>query len=147
MRVLGLEIYGREVRYVVLDDSTGLKDITEKYKPLQLDDDDDSQSVKMFRNQLFAIFEHYLPEKIIFKWRNTRSTKAFQQEDDLLPSPISFKIEGLIQTYDHLNVTVVPPQKVTSFLKDNPLPLTPAFAYQTEALKVAYYQLMNGERG
>jgi hypothetical protein len=142
MRVIGIEIFGKEVRYVVLDDTGGqIKDITESYKRPILEDDDDSQAVKMFRNVLFATFDRYQPDRIIFKWRNSRSTKTFQQEDDLLPSPMSFKIEGLIQTYDSLMVTVVPPQRISAFLKDSPLPLTPAYEYQTEAMRVAYYGL------
>ena len=142
MRVIGIEIFGKEVRYVVLDDTGGqLKDITESYKRPILEDDDDSHAVKMFRNVLFATFDRYQADKIIFKWRNSRSTKTFQQEDDLLPSPMSFKIEGLIQTYDSLMVTVVPPQRISTFLKDSLLPLTAAYEYQTEAMRVAYYGL------
>jgi hypothetical protein len=151
MRVIGIEIKGREIRLVVLEQLNSIiSDITGNYKPIKLEDDETSENVILFRNSLFAIFNNFNPNKIVIKWRNPKPTKAFQQENNennFSASPISFKLEGLIQTYEkpETEISLIKPQTVTAYLKKNPLVISAKFTYQTEALKVAFYQIMNNK--
>lgn len=146
MKVIGIEIKGREVRLVVLENEVNsINDITGNYKPIKLEDDETSQNVILFRNSLFAIFDSFNPDKIVLKWRNPKPAKGFQQENNFGSSPISFKIEGLIQIYEKAEISLIKPQTVTAYLKKTPLTLSAKYSYQAEALKVAFYQIMNNK--
>ncbi len=144
MKVLGVEIKGREVRMVLLENKSGIiSDISGNYKPLKLEDDENAQNVVLFKNALHATLESFSPDIIAIRWRNPKPVKSQQAESNNTASPISFKIEGLIQIFDNAKVYLIKPQSSTAFIKKNPLPFNAKFAYQTEALKIAYYQIKN----
>lgn len=146
MRVIGVEIKGREVRLGVLESQNGnITDITGNYKRFKLEDDEVYQNVILFRNSLFAILDNFNPNIIVIKWRNPKPAKGFQQENNLGSSPISFKIEGLIQIYEKVEVSIVKPQTVTAYIKKTPLTFKPKYDYQEEAMKVAFYHIMNNK--
>lgn len=144
MKVLGIEIKGREIRIVALEDNGGvITDVTGNYKPMKLEDDEIAENVNLFKNALHATLSNYHADIIAIRWRNPKPVRSDQAEKNNSPSPISFKIEGLIQIYEGSKVYLVKPQSSTAYVKKNPLPLNPKFGYQAEALKIAYYQIKN----
>jgi hypothetical protein len=138
MKVLGIEISGREVRIVALEKTNnGIIDYTGKYKPITLEDDEMSGNVVLFKNTLFSVFDNFSPDEIIIKYRNPKGKGIHA------PSPISFKIEGLIQTYSEAKVSFVNPTTLATFYKKNKLELKPSFGYQIDAMKIAYHFIIN----
>lgn len=136
MKVLGIEISGREVRIVALEKSAeGIVDYTGTYKPIKLEDDEISENVILFRNTLFAAFDNLAPNTIAIKYRNPNG------KGQQAPSPISFKIEGLIQTYSNVDIKFTKPQTIAAFFKKNSIDIKPNYSYQTEALKIAFHYL------
>jgi hypothetical protein len=138
MKVLGIEISGREVRVVALEKKENdIIDYTEKYKPIALEDDEISNNVILFKNTLFSVFDNFAPNEIVIKYRNPKGKGLHA------PSPISFKIEGLIQIYSEAKVSFVNPATLAAYYKKNKLELNPSFGYQNEALKIAYHFIKN----
>jgi len=134
MKVLGIEISGREVRIVALENNGDeIDDYTEKYKPVKLEDDEVAENVMLFKNTLFAVFDNFSPDNIIIKYRNPKGKGLHA------PSPISFKIEGLIQTYSKATVSLVNPSTIAAYFKKNTLSINPTHGYQLEALRIAYH--------
>ena len=56
-------------------------------------------------------------------------------------SPISFKIEGLIQTYKNNDIEFVPPATLRAFYKKNTNIIIPKYNYQKPANDLAFYLL------
>ena len=138
MKVLGIEISGREVRIIALEKKENeIVDYTEKYKPIALEDDEISNNVILFKNTLFSAFDNFAPNEIVIKYRNPKGKGLHA------PSPISFKIEGLIQIYSEAKVSFVNPATLAAFYKKNKLDLNPSFSYQNEAMKIAFHYLKN----
>jgi hypothetical protein len=59
----------------------------------------------------------------------------------MAPSPVSFKLEGIIQLYEKVEVEFVAPQTTKAFLKKNACPVLPFKKKQQDAFDVAYYLL------
>ncbi len=146
MKVLGIEIKGREIRIVALEDNGGIiTDVTGNYKPIKLEDDENAENVKLFKNALHATLSNFDADIIAIRWRNPKPVRGDQSENNNSSSPISFKIEGLIQIYENSKVNLVKPQSSTAYVKKNPLPFDPKYGYQSEALKIAFYQIKNNK--
>jgi hypothetical protein len=144
MKVLGIEIKGREVRIVALEDINGIiTDVTGSYKPIKLEDDEIAQNVILFKNSLYATFESFNSDVIAIRWRNPKPPRGEQAENNRAASPISFKIEGIIQSFEGASVIIIKPQTSTAYIKKNPLPFNATFGYQLDALKIAYYCIKN----
>ncbi|OYU79942.1 MAG: hypothetical protein CFE23_11855 [Flavobacterium sp. BFFFF1] len=136
MKVLGIEISGREVRIVALEGNNGdITDYTDKYKPVKLEDDEIAENVVLFKNALFAAFENFSPDEIVIKYRNPKGKGLHA------PSPISFKIEGIIQLYNKAKISLVNPSTIAAFYKKNTLELNAQHGYQAEALKIAFHHI------
>jgi hypothetical protein len=146
LKVLGIEIKGREIRIVALEDNGGIiTDVTGNYKPIKLEDDENAENVKLFKNALHATLSNFDADIIAIRWRNPKPVRGDQSENNNSSSPISFKIEGLIQIYENSKVNLVKPQSSTAYVKKNPLPFDPKYGYQSEALKIAFYQIKNNK--
>lgn len=138
---IGVDIDGRKVIIVVLRMEAGeIKDLTGTYKPLTLQEDNNAANVILFRNALHATFESYNPNEILIKTRNPNGKGSYA------PSPISFKVEGIIQTYEKCNVCMVAPQTIAAFFKKNTATLAPKFGYQADAFNLAYYSLNSSKK-
>lgn len=136
MKVLGVDIASRDVRIIALEKAEGIiVNYTGKYKPLKLEDDERSENVALFKNTLFAIFENYSPDVIVINYRDSSANGKYAA------SPISFKVEGLIQLYEKAKICFTKPQTITAFYKKNELELESDFAYQKDALKLAFHYL------
>ncbi|MBA3647460.1 MAG: DUF3010 family protein [Chitinophagales bacterium] len=55
------------------------------------------------------------------------------------PSPISFKLEGVFQLYDDIEIGFIAPQTVTAYLKKHQPPIQPKYSYQQHAFNLAFY--------
>jgi hypothetical protein len=138
MKTLGIEISGREVRIVALEKKEdNIIDYTGKYKPITLEDDEISNNVILFKNTLFSVFDNFSPDEIVIKYRNPKGKGLHA------PSPISFKIEGLIQIYPEAKISFVNPTTLAAFYKKNKLELKPSYSYQNDAMKIAYHFIKN----
>ncbi|WP_070138424.1 DUF3010 family protein [Crocinitomix algicola] len=138
MKTLGIEIKGRKVIIVALEKVGGvITDITGTYKPIELENDTEAQNLRMFKDTLLACFDNFSPDAIVIKYRNPKG------KGDRAPSPISFKIEGIIQLYEHCPILMVFPQTISAYFKKNRISLNAKYTYQNDALKYAYYYLSN----
>ena len=136
MKVIGIEISGRDVRIIALDNSTGeIVNCTEKYKPIKLEDDEVAENVLLFKNTLFATLESFSPDVIVFNYRNPNASGKYA------PSAISFKIEGLIQLYENAEIYSTKSQTLAAFYKKNKLDISTDYNYQLNALKLAYHYI------
>jgi hypothetical protein len=136
MKVLGIEISGREVRLIALEKKgDDIVNYTNDYKPVKLEDDELASNLVLFKNTLHSTFDSFAPNQIVVKYRNPNG------KGQQAPSPISFKIEGIIQLYDKAEISFLKPQTVTAFYKKNTLSLKADYGYQNEALKVAYHYI------
>jgi Protein of unknown function (DUF3010) len=141
MKVIGIEIKGREIRLVALEknETENILDITGNYKPLKLENDEEKENVMLFKNTLFSILDSFSPDLIGIKWRNPNpSKKGFKEDNNFSSSPISFKIEGIIQLYPTCNVKIISPNTVAAFLRKNEMEIEPKYGYQLDAFKMAY---------
>lgn len=134
-KILGVEIFGRQVRLVAIkhDDENNIVNYTGTYKPIELKDDENAANVLAFKNALYASFDSFDPDHIVIKYRNPNG------KGNNAPSPISFKIEGIIQLYNQATITFVHPNTLTAHYKKNSLDIPVDFNYQTEAIKAAYH--------
>jgi hypothetical protein len=94
--------------------------------------------VQQFRDQVNSTFDLIAPTVIGIKMRNA---KAKERGKVRPPSPISFKLEGIIQLYSKCNIDFVWPQTITAFKKKNGSFLASKNKYQQDAFDIAYYLL------
>ena len=133
MKTLGIEIKGNCAIFCAIEVENGIQDLTGKMKKLELTNDEDSQEIKEFIDVVHAYFDKMQFDRIgIIK--RSKSLKA-----KFPPSPISFKVEGLIQTYEGLQMEFIAPQTLRAFYKKNDLTFSPKHVYQKSATELAYY--------
>ena len=136
MKVVGIDISGRDVIIVALHkDGDKILNITGNHKRLRMEDDDDSHNVKLFKDTLHATLDNLEPEVIVIKYRNPSG------RGDYAPSPVSFKVEGLIQIYDGVKICFTKPQTVSAYYKKHTLDILPDFVYQEDAFKMAHHYI------
>lgn len=135
MKTLGIEIKGNCAIFCAIEYKQGVTDLTGKMKKLELANDEDSQEIKEFIDVVHAYFDKMQFDRIgIIK--RSKSLKA-----KFPPSPISFKVEGLIQTYLDIDMEFIAPQTLRAFYKKNDFDFSPKHAYQKSAAELAYYLL------
>lgn len=137
MTTIGIEIDGHDAILIILEkDKNGT--ILQKetsIKKIELKNDMENLEVKQFQEVVYSHFKSQSPDKIGIIRRNAKGQKA--------ASPMSFKLEGIIQLYDKIDIQFIHPATIRAFLKKNPLPFEPKFKYQTPALELAHYLLFN----
>lgn len=137
MRVIGIEIDKiKTIFYALEKDAAGnLVPVTGKIRYLILEHDTDNTSVRTFQSKIYSFFDELHPDRIAILKRQTKG--RFKS------SPLSFKIEGLIQCYEKVEVEFVQPMSVSGFFKKNVFDLHPEFDYQEPAARLATYMLSN----
>lgn len=135
MKTLGIDISGNTAFLCALDESDYLIDITGKMTKVELKNDEDSKEVHEFTEVLHSLFNE-MQFDLIGIIKRPKSLRA-----KFPVSPISFKLEGLIQTYREVEITFVSPQTLSAYYKKNKLGINPKYAYQKSATKLAYYLL------
>jgi len=137
MKVIGIEIdKTKTIFYVLYKDADGnITNLTEKFKTLTLSEDTDNSQVREFQSKVFSFFDNIHPDRIAILKRQTKG--RFKS------SPLSFKVEGLIQCYTKTEIEFVPPTSITAYFKKNNFNLQPEHNYQEMAAKLAYYLFSN----
>lgn len=139
MKVIAIQIEGSRMNIVILEKSgENIIDKTGTIKYFELAEDHESSNTKKFMNVIHRHFDSIDATKIGIIKRNANAKGVHK------PSPISFKIEALIQLYDKQNVLIVPPQSISAYQKRNSSIIIKApYKYQQEAYQLGYYLIYN----
>ena len=135
MKTLGIDINGNTAVFCSVEENDSIVDITGKMTKLELKDDESSQEVHEFVDVIHSHFNEMQFDKIAILKR-AKSLKA-----KFPVSPISFKLEGLIQTYIESEIDFIAPQTISAYFKKNQKVFKPKYAYQNSAADLAYYLL------
>lgn len=137
MKTIGIQIKSKEAILVVLEkDAAGKITQSNESAKFGIDDPTKPIQVRQFRDQINAAFDSIEAVRIGIVARNVNG------KGDLAPSPVSFKLEGIIQLYDTVDVEQVWKQTTIAYFKKNTKTGSPKNKYQEDAYDVAYY-LMN----
>ncbi|NNA69140.1 DUF3010 family protein [Pseudomonas gessardii] len=128
MTLCGIEIKGSEAIIAVA--APDLTHIALATKKIALEDDDEAANVKAFASQVAAFVRDNSITRIAIKKRSKKGEFA--------GGPTTFKIEGVLQLLDGVEVTLLSPQTINAQNKkhDFALPAT-LNKYQHEAFKAA----------
>lgn len=135
MKVIGIEIEKKRAVCIALEkDSQGtIMNLTGKFRYLEIKEDQDNGEIKNFQSTIFSFFNSINPDAIAIITR--------QPKGRFSSSTFSFKLEGLIQCYDRVDVEFVSPRTLTAYYKKNPLSVPFDNNYQENAVKLANYLL------
>ncbi|NMY03617.1 DUF3010 family protein [Pseudomonas sp. WS 5059] len=128
MTLCGIEIKGSEAIIAVA--TLDLAHVALATKKIALEDDDEAANVKAFASQVAAFVRDNAITRIAIKKRSKKGEFA--------GGPTTFKIEGVLQLLDGVEVTLLSPQTINAQNKrhDFALPAT-LNKYQHEAFKTA----------
>ncbi|KQT24152.1 hypothetical protein ASG22_09050 [Chryseobacterium sp. Leaf405] len=137
MKTIGIQIKSNEVVMVVLskDAQDNICETKESAK-FKLDDPFEQIQVKQFRDQVNSFFDSVKADRIGIVARNPNG-KGMRA-----PSPTSFKLEGLMQLYDKINIEIIWKKTTDAFFKKNDKSLSAEKIYQKEAFDLAYYLMI-----
>ena len=137
MKVIGLQIKSTEAILVVLKkEADGSLIQTDECIKFNIADPSDPIQVRQFRDQINSAFDNIDPGKIAILARNHKA------KGTMTPSPMSFKLEGIIQLYDKKPIALIWPQSVLAFTKKNSPP-DAKYTYQQDAINLAFFALNN----
>lgn len=137
MKVIGIQIEGNEVILVVLEKKADGSIVqTDDCARFDIADHSDAIQVRQFRDQVNSTFKTINANRIGVRARNANAKPSKTVRP---PSPVSFKLEGIIQLYDNANIEFIWPQTITAYKKKKSITTTPKYVYQQEAYDVAYY--------
>ena len=133
MKVIGIQIDKIKAICCVLEkDGYGdIKFLSDECQNFILKNDLDNASVREFQSAMHLFFEDKIPDRIVIIARQTKG--RFRS------APLSFKIEGLIQCYEEIDVEFLSGPKMSAFFRKNDFDLSVEFDYQEPAAKAAYY--------
>src|SRR5450830_306112 len=131
MTICGIEIKGSEAIIAVASlDNQALTHVALATKKIALEDDDEAANVKAFAAQVKAFVQDNAIERIVIKKRSKKGEFA--------GGPTTFKIEGVFQLLDGVEVTLLSPQTLNAQNKKHNFDLpTTLNKYQHEAFKAA----------
>ncbi|OAJ47498.1 DUF3010 family protein [Pseudomonas marginalis] len=135
MKTCGIEIKGSEAIIAVASlDNQALTHVALATKKIALDDDE-AANVKAFAAQVKAFVQENAIERIAIKKRSKKGEFA--------GGPTTFKIEGVFQLLDGVEVTLLSPQTINAQNKKHAFDLPATLnKYQHEAYKTACSCLM-----
>jgi len=131
MTLCGIEIKGSEAIIAVasLNNQT-LTHVALATKKIALEDDDEATNVKAFATQVKAFVQDNAIERIAIKKRSKKGEFA--------GGPTTFKIEGVFQLLEGVEVTLLSPQTINAQNKKHNFDLPATLnKYQHEAFKAA----------
>ena len=133
MKVIGIQIKSKEAILVVLEkDAAGNITQTKESGKFKIDEPDDPNQVKQFRDQINSEFDSIGASRIGIVARNANG------KVERAPSPISFKLEGIIQLYEKVEVEIVWKQTIKACLKKKTKSITAKNKYQVDAFDLAF---------
>lgn len=135
MKVIGIEIEKKRAVCIALEkDSQGtIMNLTGKFRYLEIKEDQDNGEIKNFQSSIYTFFNSINPDAIAIITR--------QPKGRFSSSTFSFKLEGIIQCYDRVDVEFISPRTLTAYYKKNPLLVPFDNNYQENAVKLANYLL------
>lgn len=135
MRAIGIDIDKTRAIFFALEKAADgtVSNITGKTKTITLKDDTDQQAVLDFLRESHAYLAGIQAGTIAIKARQTKGKFS--------ASPLSFKLEALLQAYPESIVKLIAPATVAAFYKKNEFPVTPDHNYQEDAARIAFYLL------
>ena len=136
MKAIGIQIQGEEVILVVLEKNESGQIIqTDESIKFNIIDHCNSVQVQQFRDQVNSTFDSIKPTFIGIKARNANGQGKYS------PSPVSFKLEGIIQLYAKVSIDFVSSQTISAYKKKNDVFPPSKNKYQQDAYDVAFYLL------
>ncbi len=139
MKAIGIQIDADKLILVVLiKDARGVITQTDECSRFNIADHTNSKQVQQFRDQVNSTFDMIHPDLIGVKMRNA---KAKSQGSVRAPSPISFKLEGIIQLYTKCDIDFIWPATIAAFKKKSGDFPAAKNKYQQDAFDMAYYLL------
>jgi hypothetical protein len=135
MKSIGIEIdKKRAICFALEKDALGtFINLTGKFKYLAIKDDLDNNEIQNFQSTIHTFFENINPDRIAIISRQTKGKFA--------SSPLSFKLEGLIQCYNKINVEFIAKATLTAHYKKNSFTIPYDNNYQENAARLANYLL------
>jgi|SRR5690554_4536123 len=134
MKALGVSIEGSTAIFSGLEKSdAGIFEVSDKLKKVKLKDHLNNKELRSVYEIIHAYLDRNNFDRVAIIKRGTKGNFA--------ASPISFKIEGLIQMYRDKEIEFVAPPTLRAFFKKNENTFTPQFAYQKAANDLAFYIL------
>ena len=136
MTISGIEIIGSEAIIALASvDNQTLSHVALAIKKIALDDDDEAVNVKAFAAQVRAFVQENAIQRIAIKKRSKKGEFA--------GGPTTFKIEGVFQLLEGVEVTLLSPQTINAQNKKHNFDLPATLnKYQHEAYKAACSSLM-----
>ncbi len=136
MTLCGIEIKGSEAIIAVASlDNGALAHVALAIKKIALEDDDEAANVKAFATQVKAFVQANAITHIAIKKRSKKGEFA--------GGPTTFKIEGVFQLLDGVEVTLLSPQTINAQSKKHNFELPATLnKYQHEAYKAACSALL-----
>ncbi|AKA83099.1 DUF3010 family protein [Pseudomonas synxantha] len=136
MTLCGIEIKGSEAIIALAAlDNQALTHVALATKKIALDDDDEAANVKAFAAQVKAFVQDNGIQRIAIKKRSKKGEFA--------GGPTTFKIEGVFQLLEGVEVTLLSPQTINAQNKKHTFDLPATLnKYQHEAYKTACSCLM-----
>ena len=135
MKVLGISIEANKAIFSALeqDASKNTQEISSAPTKLELKDHQDSKEVRRFQAEIQTFLSAMSFDKVGVITRTTKGRFA--------ASPISFKIEGLIQLFPNLEIDFISPATLRAHFKKNENTVVPKYTYQQSANDLAVYLL------
>ena len=136
MTICGIEIKGSEaIIAVASQDNQALTHVALATKKIALEDDDEAANVKAFAAQVSAFVRENGISRIAIKKRSKKGEFA--------GGPTTFKIEGVFQLLEGVEVTLLSPQTINAQNKKHTFELPATLnKYQHEAFKTACSALL-----
>ena len=133
MKVIAIDIDSSKVILFAIErlDDGSFSNITGDFKSITVKDDYNNEEIREFQSTIHSFFNNLNPDKIGIIKRMTKGKFA--------ASPVSFKLEGLMQCYKNCDVEFISPITLTAHFKKNTFTLTTQFNYQINAAKLAQY--------
>ena len=136
MTICGIEIKGSEAIIALASQGNqALTHVALATKKIALEDDDEAANVKAFATQVKAFVQANGIERIAIKKRSKKGEFA--------GGPTTFKIEGVFQLLEGVEVTLLSPQTINAQNKKHNFELPATLnKYQHEAYKAACSALL-----
>lgn len=133
MKTIGIQIKSAEAIIVVLEkNAQGEIMQTNESAKFDIQDHKIADQIRQFRDQINTEFDSVKPTKIGIVARvASRGERA--------PSPISFKLEGIIQLYEKIDIQLISKLTLLAYFKKNQCTISPKHKYQQDAFDLAYY--------
>lgn len=136
MKTAGIQIDGNKMTIGVIEKyDDGNVELSELSRRLELLNHLDNTEVRNFKDELYSALDIIGATRIAYVVRNPKGQKS--------ASPLSFKLEGILQLYSGLEVESYWPATTVAFFKKNSYKDLKKFKYQDKALRLATYLMEN----